>query len=74
MKKNYKKNNINIFKKTIYLFMIFSFFLSSTPYGLFEYSFSILRDKNIVDQMWLAENSHNLVDKMFIQEIGRAHV
>ena len=54
--------------------MIFSFFLSSTPYGLFEYSFSILRDKNIVDQMWLAENSHNLVDKMFTKEASAAEV
>ena len=74
MNKNNKNNKRIIFKKIIYLFMIFSFFISSTPYGLFEYYFSFLRDNNIVDKMWLAENSHNIVDRMFTKEASAAEV
>jgi hypothetical protein len=74
MNKRFNKIIKNLSKKILYIFIIFSFIFSSTPFGFFEYIFDNLRKNNIVDQMWLSENSNNVIDSFSVKEASAAEV
>jgi hypothetical protein len=69
-----KKMLIRGAKHTLTFFLMASLFLSNTPYGTLEFLVNKWQDSNVVDVLWLTQNSPSVVDSFGLKTAEAAEV